>query len=268
MSERPNILFVMPVLRTTDYTKLSYDSFRMNTDPRHDLRIGLDLDVEEDKEFYRREGIPFDVFHGWGHWTMACYYVKQIIDLGLDFQYVGLVHNDMVFGYNWLAPFDAVNHREDRNVLYCFNQENPEHNKLYGASIETFDLSMYQSDTRATFDVNSKDVANVYAFLPWVMSVEAFTTTFSWLSEGDAGIWQRRDYTPVQFQTRVWHFMNIAVGKHRADYLNNQTTRNNWDRFIHDPRFRELVFHLYERTPWGKNDLTAELYRLAKGVVL
>jgi hypothetical protein len=264
--EKSNILFVMPALRTPDYTQLAYRSFKDNSSPVHDIRIGLDLDVEEDKEFYRREGIPFDVFHGWGHWTMACYYVKQIIDQKLDFQYIGLVHNDMVFGYNWLAPFDVYDHPAYDRQLYCFNQENPEHNKVYGSTIETFDLMKYREDTRATFDENSKDITHAASFLPWVMSIDAFMTTFVWLTEGDAGIWQRRDYTPVQFQTRVWHFMNIAVSKHRADYLNNQTTRNNWDRHIHDLRFRDLLFYLYENTPWSKDALTGELYRLAKGI--
>ena len=263
MSIQPKILFVMPVLRTPEYTKLSYNSFKKNSDG-HDIKICLDLDVEEDKDFYKKNEIPVDVFQGLGHWHMTCYYVKQILEKKLDYQYIGLIHNDMVFGYNWLKPFDEYckHNQNNNNRLFCFDQQNPHtHKQYFGSSIEQFDFNKFQEYTKTIFNY---ETTNLFSFMPWVISVSAFISTFNWLVGGDTGIWQRRDFEVIQFQTVVWHFLNIACSKHPADFLRNQTTRMNWESLAHDPRYLELATYLVDNTPWGSDKLLIELLAMTK----
>ena len=122
---KPNILFVIPALRTVEYTELAYRSLKENTNGvDYDVIVCMDLDNADDRKYYEDHCIPYKIRQGWGHWTMVNWEVFDAEWIGKPYNFVGLIHNDMVFGYDWLSGFRRyceehpdIEHYEDRKSV-------------------------------------------------------------------------------------------------------------------------------------------------------
>ena len=255
---RHNILFVMPALRSTQYTKLAYDSFVANTDSRHKLVIGMDLDVPEDRAFYETNGIPYKIYEGWGHWCMADYEVLCSREANDGFDFLGLVHNDMVFGYKWLDAFDTycdeVQTDYDKTI-FSFRQLGAQTSQPPISFVEQFDYAEFLDKSRRLYhicDMAGQIFQEGLSFLPWLMSYEALDKTFRWMEWGDFGILDRAStrsaaFKCIQFMGGcIYHFSNIATTLYPRDYQRSQFTDDFVVSQAQDPRYMKLAKFWYD----------------------
>ena len=265
-----NILFVMPVLRTPTYTRLAYESFMEHTDARHKMVVCMDLDNAEDRKFYEKHGIPYKVRPGWGHWMMANWEVLHAMKTGAPYNFLGLVHNDMVFGHDWLA---GLEHRfEDdpvlenyKDTIFSFFQSPTEPVRVVLPEIdrESFGYDQFVARSRTRTSLESTTNLN---FLPWVWSFDfhQYNVHCQWLHGGDYGIFVpyrdgfKMKFTPVQFQNSdCYHFGNVACKLHRNEFLKIQTTQDFYPGLARDAEYMEIAEYLFENTIFRKPGVLA-----------
>lgn len=266
---KPNILFVIPALRTVEYTELAYRSLKENTNGvDYDVIVCMDLDNADDRKYYEDHCIPYKIRQGWGHWTMVNWEVFDAEWIGKPYNFVGLIHNDMVFGYDWLSGFRR----------YCEEHPDIEHydNKVFSFKptcgspsphppvclLDKFNYQEFQNVTMQLYDAGS--TAETYfdrylEFLPWIWSFRAHKKTFKWLRDGDYGLLMAAKqnvnwFDPIHFPfAGYFHFGNIACTLCHDDFMRIQATKYYFQEKANDPDFMELCNFLLAETPW-KND--------------
>lgn len=280
---KPNILFVIPALRTPEYTELAVRSLMHNTHGvDFDVLVCMDLDNAEDAAFYKKHDIPYKVRQAWGHWMMVNWEVLDAQRKNKPYNFIGLIHNDMVFGYDWLRGFRR----------YCEEHPDYEHyndklfgfNETYGVKvssspvcfIDQFDVLKFM-DYTAALTLLAEESPHPYfnsdqtQFLPWIWSLKAHTTTFDWLRGGDYGIVMaarenRRFFTPIYFPyAGTFHFGNIACTLHPDDFRRIQSSHHYWAELANDPEFVDICTYLLNNVPsYGDHAAFRELLSLSK----
>lgn len=269
MIGEPKVLFVMPVLRTPEYTKLAYNSFCDSTDlGRHKLVVGMDLDVAEDRVEYEQMGMDVHIHEGWGHIFMALYHFVSNMD---EFDYIGLIHNDMVFGKDWLCDVDRFWAESDAETvdgtLLCTNL-----NTIYDPhihSIGEFDYDDFLS--RVSDNPYRGDYYYDHlSFMPWIIPKRLLATSLDWLTCGDTGVidkyWNQHQFkVRCLYNSYVHHFVNVSVRLHRDDFYRNQHTRYWWQSLADDSRWRFIAKYLIDNTCWSTDANLTQIYALGHG---
>jgi hypothetical protein len=252
-----NILFVMPALRMPEYTRLAYESFMENTDPRHKIVIGLDLDNEEDKEYLTKHNVPFTVYEAWGGLAMADYEVLLSMEANDGLNFVGFIDNDMVFGYKWLEGFD--HYCEDvpgpyDETLFCVAQHNFMFPRPARSPLPNIDYQAYLDFTKRHYKLYSNAgiwYREDYTHMPFIMSYDALDKTFEWMQGQDVGIKSsylsgRPPFRSVTLSGGMFHFGNISAGFNSTDASRIQLTDYYVRAHANDPRYMKLARFWYQ----------------------
>jgi hypothetical protein len=263
---KPKILFVMPALRTPEYTEAAYNSIRENTHGiDYDILIGMDLDNADDRKYYEDHGIPYKVRQAWGHWSMANFAVFDSERRGLDYNFICLIHNDHIVGYDWLAGFRK--YCEEHPDIEYYDNKLFSFSTTYGAVssqppvcfLPEFDYSKFLAVTKQFHDEGYTSSRPYYRtnwmeFLPWLWSFRAHKTAFEWLRPGDFGLRsafqeKRNKFEAISFPfSGTFHFRNLATTLHHADYLRIQTTNEFFPELAADKDFMDLADYLLSTT--------------------
>jgi len=267
------ILFVMPVLRTPTYTRLAYESFMENTDGRHKLVICLDLDNAADREYYETHNIPYKVRQGWGHWMMTNWEVWNTMQTSAPYNFVGLLHNDMVFGCGWLDGLEMYFEKQVelvkyKDIIFSFNHVPAPMTPTPEIGKEIFRYSQFIRNTH----MNDIPAAVSYLqFLPWVWSFDfhQYNEHCQWLFGGDYGIFKpyrdgrKMNYIPIQFtNSGVVHFGNVACTFHKADFMRIQTTKSFFPELAKDKDYVAIAEFLVNNTIHRESTALREILSL------
>lgn len=274
------VLFIMPVLGTPEYTKMAYESFINNTRlDRHKVIVTMDLDREEDKRLYEQWGIPYVVRQSYGAWIMLVDAMLTSLANQEPYQFIGLIHNDMVFGEDWLGGFENFTAKfpdDYRFHHHIFSNRQLGASNSPGALVRTmqnFDFKEFERRASMIYqqcDMDEGIEVGRLEFQPWIWSFDAIRTTFRYFWGQDPWIINAFAADPRIFEAvcfmncSTYHFGTVAT-----------TILGEWqNRLQHQPYFwpfkasnhhyLDLASFLVSCTPWQADQGIYEIFKLAE----